>query len=87
MSEQALRTQIVELLSGGYAHAEYASALESFPFDKAGERVGSIRHTAWQILEHLRISQWDMTEFSKGPGHVSPEYPDGVLAQKRCPTG
>ena len=85
MSEQALRTQLVEFLKGGYAHAENASALGSFPFSKAGERVGSIRHTAWQILEHLRISQWDMTEFSKGPDHVSPDYPDGYWPKADAP--
>jgi hypothetical protein len=85
MSEQVLRSQIVELLNGGHAHADYSGALQSFPFDKAGARVGSIRHTAWQILEHLRISQWDITEFSKGPGHVSPEFPDGYWPKTDTP--
>lgn len=29
------------------------------------------------ILEHIRIAQWDILEFSRNPKHKSPKWPEG----------
>jgi hypothetical protein len=39
--------------------------------------VAGVPHTPWRLLEHLRIAQWDILEFSRNPRHVSPPFPDG----------
>ena len=74
---QSLRMHIAALLTSGHAHVTFEQALESFPFSRAGEHPAGFEHTAWQLLEHLRIAQWDILEFSRDAGHVSPEFPSG----------
>ena len=35
------------------------------------------RNITWELLEHMRIAQWDILEFSRSARHVSPKWPDG----------
>jgi hypothetical protein len=70
-------THVIELLSGGSAHIDAVSAIGKFPVDKMNERPGGSPHSGWQLLEHIRIAQWDILEFCRNPKHVSPEFPDG----------
>jgi hypothetical protein len=65
------------MLRGGYAHSPIEPALRAFPAEHAGVRVGPIQRTAWELLEHMRIAQWDILEFSRNANHVSPDFPDG----------
>jgi len=67
----------VNLLKGGWAHVQFMDAIEGFPGGKRGSYAQGLPHTAWQLLEHLRIAQWDILEFSRNPKHVSPEFPEG----------
>ena len=78
MNEQkGLRAHLLELLEGKFAHIDVASALERFPVEKMNERIENFPHTAWHLLEHIRLAQWDILEFSRHDKHVSPEFPDG----------
>jgi DinB superfamily len=72
-----LRQHLVELLKGGSAHVHFEDALNGFPVQKRGTFAKGLPHTGWQLLEHARIAQWDILEFSRNPGHVSPGFPDG----------
>ena len=85
-SDQELRTHLLELLHGGHAHADFDTAIKGFPFELAGKRIGQLPYTAWQLLEHLRIAQWDILEFSRDPKHVSPEWPRGYWPGEIAPT-
>jgi hypothetical protein len=75
--EQSLRKHLVALLRGGEAHIQFADALADFPSDKRGAFAAGLPHTGWQLLEHARIAQWDILEFSRNPKHVSPDFPEG----------
>jgi len=78
MDEQkALREHLLELLEGKSAHIDLETVLSRFPVDKINARPENAPHTAWELLEHLRIAQWDIVEFSYNPNHVSPDFPDG----------
>lgn len=78
MDEQkALRDHILELLEGKSAHIALESAIRDFPVDKINTSVENSPHTAWQLLEHIRIAQWDILEFSRNAEHVSPDWPEG----------
>jgi hypothetical protein len=81
----ALRKQLVETLTGRGAHADFDSAVAGFPVKRAGEKPAGAPHTAWQLLEHLRIAQWDILEFSRNPKHVSPEWPEGYWPPTDAP--
>ena len=81
----SLREHLVDLLKGGAAHVNFLDALENFPEAKRGTFVTGLPHTAWQLLEHLRIAQWDILEFSRNPKHVSPGFPEGYWPQSPEP--
>ena len=76
-NDQALRDQLISLLDGGNAHLSFDDFVKDFPVEKCGTRVNGLPYTAWQILEHMRIAQWDILEFSRDANHVSPKWPRG----------
>jgi hypothetical protein len=80
-----LKKQIVTLLDNSEAHADFAAAVKNFPPAKRGVKPPGARHTAWQLLEHLRIAQWDILEFSRNPKHVSPPWPGGYWPPNEAP--
>ncbi len=80
-----LREQLLYHLSGHGAHIDFAAAVEGFPFDLAGKHVPNLAHTAWQLVFHLQIAQWDMLAFCTDPKHVSPEYPSGYWPETEAP--
>jgi hypothetical protein len=82
---ESLRDQLVELLGSNHAHANFDTAVRDFPAELRGKKVRNAPHTAWQLLEHLRIAQWDILEFSRKPKHVSPAWPDGYWPPTAAP--
>jgi len=76
-NDQSLREQLVSLLTGGNAHLTLDDFIKDFPADRCGERVPGLPYTAWQVLEHIRIAQRDILEFSRNAAHVSPKWPEG----------
>jgi hypothetical protein len=76
-SDKALREHLVYLLQGGGAHLNFDAAIAGLPAELRGAKAPGVPHTPWRLLEHLRICQWDILEFSRNPRHVSPPFPDG----------
>jgi DinB superfamily len=84
--EQAsLRKHLVYLLRGGGAHVDFNAAIAKLPAKLRGIRPQGIPHTAWRLLEHMRIAQWDILEFSRNPRHVSPDFPSGYWPKGDAP--
>jgi hypothetical protein len=82
-----VREQIIKLLRGGQAHVTLDDVLKNFPQNLRGVKPAGAPHSAWQLLEHLRIAQWDILEFSRNAKHVSPKWPEGYWpANDRPPT-
>lgn len=75
--DKALREQLSKLLDGGGAHLPWKAVLSDMPVELQGARPAGAPHTAWQLLEHMRIAMWDILEFSRDPKHVSPQFPEG----------
>src|SRR5262249_42765475 len=71
-----LREQVIGMLQGGHAHITFDAAVKNFPSKLRGVKPAGAPHTAWQILEHIRIAQWDILEFSRDPKHVPPSGPE-----------
>jgi|SRR5436190_10200354 len=74
---QPLRDHLVSLLTGGQAHVSFDDFIKAFPTDRCGQKIEGLPYTAWQVLEHMRIAQWDILEFSRDAKHVSPKWPKG----------
>jgi DinB superfamily len=76
-NDQALREHLLYLLRGGGAHIDFESVIADFPVDVLNRKVEHIPYTPWQVLEHMRIAQRDILEFSRNAAHVSPPWPEG----------
>ena len=74
---KALREQLAELLQGRGAHADFDEAVGDLPAALRGARAQDLPFTPWRLLEHMRIAQWDILEFSRDAKHVSPQWPEG----------
>lgn len=75
--DEALRQHLLYLLRGGGAHLDFDAAVADLPAELRGARLAGAPHTPWRLVEHMRIAQWDILEFSRRPKHVSPTFPDG----------
>src|SRR5438067_11387290 len=64
-------------MQGANAHLDYASAVADLPVKLRGAKPAGVPHSPWQLVEHMRIAQRDILEFSRNPKHVSPKFPDG----------
>lgn len=83
--DQALRNHVLYLLNESGAHATFDAAIGDWPVQLAGAKVANFPHTAWMLLEHMRIAQWDILEFSRNPKHVSPAWPEGYWPESDAP--
>ena len=84
---QALRTQLIALLDGGQAHATFDDAVKSFPASLRGAVPNGLPYSAWQLLEHIRIAQHDILNFSAPPtgGYHPMKWPDGYWPKEAAP--
>jgi hypothetical protein len=73
--DTALREHLLELLNGESAHISLESVLSDFPIENINMRIGD-SHTAWQLLEHIRLAQWDILDFSVNPEYKEMTFPD-----------
>jgi hypothetical protein len=83
--DRALRDHVLFLLKGGGAHATFADTIKEWPLQFAGIKVAKFPHTAWMLLEHLRLAQLDILEFSRNSKHVSPKWPEGYWPESAAP--
>jgi hypothetical protein len=85
--DRSLREHLLYLLRGGGAHAKFDEVVDDFPFELVNARAAGVPYTPWQLLEHMRIAQWDIVEFSLRAAHVSPAWPDGYWPDKSGEAG
>jgi hypothetical protein len=80
--DKALREHLLYLLGGGGAHVDFETVVKDFPAEIINGEAENIPYTPWQVLEHMRIAQWDILEFSRSATHVSPPWPEGYWPEK-----
>ncbi len=83
--EQILRKHLLELLGGGGAHVKFEDAIKDLAPKLRGAKPEKFPHTPWMLLEHLRIAQWDIVEFSRNKKHESPKWPEGYWPKTEAP--
>ena len=84
-SDHVMREQLVQLLQGKSAHLSFDDAIAGLPPKMRGVRPASMPHTVWRLVEHMRIAQWDILEFSKDGRHKSPKFPEGYWPEGDAP--
>jgi len=85
MNEKSLREHLAKALGWAEAHLDWKTALAGFPPKLRGIKPPGAPHSAWELLEHVRIAQWDIPEFSRNPKHVSPDFPSGYWPKDAAP--
>jgi len=83
--DRLLRDHLLELLRGGSAHADFDTVLTDFPLELAGKKPATTPHSAWQLLEHLRLALHDILDFSINPKYVELTFPDDYWPQTEAP--
>ncbi len=83
--DKALRDQLIELIKSGHAHVTFDQAVKDIPLDRTGIRPAGAPHSAWELLEHMRIAQNDILRFSQSADHGSPDFPDGYWPKSAAP--
>src|ERR1700682_5939772 len=79
------RGRLLFLLKGGGAHISFDDAMGDWTLQLAGVKVANFPHTAWMLLEHMRLAQWDILDFSRDSKHVSPPWPEGYWPKSGAP--
>jgi uncharacterized damage-inducible protein DinB len=72
-----LREHVLYLLKRGGAHPDFEKAIADLSEDLRGARAEGVPHTPWRLLEHMRIAQQDILEFTRDARHESPDWPEG----------
>ncbi len=75
--DQTVRDHLLSLLRGRNAHMNFDDVVADFPLDQINVKPPNVSYTPWHLVEHLRITQWDILEYVRNPQHVSPEWPVG----------
>ena len=81
----SLRRHLIELLKGGTAHARFEEVVAGIPAKLRGQKPAGLPHSPWMLLEHMRLAQWDILEFSRNRRHVSPDWPKGYWPRSDAP--
>jgi len=81
----ALRQHLIDLLKGGQAHATFDDAIKGLSPKLRGAKPENFPHSPWMLLEHLRIAQHDILEFSRTDKHKSPKWPEGYWPKHDAP--
>ena len=81
----ALRRHLLALLKGKDAHADFDSTVDGFPEELRGKKITGAPHTAWQLLEHLRIAQEDILDFCVNPKYVEKKWPEDYWPVNEVP--
>ena len=83
--DSALREAVLTMLRSERAHVTFEKAVANLPEGLRGKKVRRAPYTPWQLLEHMRICQWDILEYVRNPRHVSPEWPGGYWPAETPP--
>lgn len=84
-SDAALREHVVEVLTGGHAHATFEQAVKDLPVELRGKVPKGGEYSAWQLLEHLRLAQWDILDFSRNAKYQALKWPDDYWPKEKAP--
>lgn len=81
----SLRKTLAELLRMKGAHATFRDAVSDFPPAMRGLKPPGAPHSAWQLLEHMRIAQEDILDFSRNPKYKAKAFPDDYWPVAEAP--
>ena len=85
IDDSALRKHLLALLDGGQAYGRFDRIVGNFPAKYRGEIPKGLPHSAWMLLEHMRLAQWDIFDFSRNPKYKAMKWPDDYWPNSPVP--
>lgn len=85
-ADDALREHILNLLRGT-TERSFEEAARDFPADFLNVNPPNVDYTPWQLIEHLRVSQWDILEYIRNPQYAAPRWPEEYWPAKSSTAG
>jgi len=83
--EKLLRNELVRLLNGSGAHAHFEPAIDKVPKKFYGASVKELPYTLWQLLEHMRLAQFDILDYIKNPDYRERQWPQDYWPKEKSP--
>jgi hypothetical protein len=84
-TDTVLREHLISLLTQPNAHVTFEKAVKGLAPELRGKRPRGADHTAWELLEHLRIAQWDILDFCVNPNYQHLSWPDAYWPATPAP--
>lgn len=73
--DTALRAQVAKLIDWEEAHASFDKSVAGVPAQSRGVRPAGYAHSVWELVEHIRIAQWDILSFCVASQYKELEWP------------
>ena len=86
-SDKRLRQQVANFLDWHEAHLDLNAAVGDFRPELYGRVPEGMPHSAWQLLEHIRLALWDIIEFCRDARHKSPAWPSPLQSSQALVPG
>jgi hypothetical protein len=74
-ADAAWRAQLARALTWEDAHATFEKVVGDFPAELRGVQAPGLPYTAWQLLEHMRLTQHDVLDFCRNADYQEPNFP------------
>jgi uncharacterized damage-inducible protein DinB len=71
-SDARLREHLQKLLDWEDAHVNFDRAVNGVPHDARGAVPPGFAWSLWQLVEHIRLTQFDILDFCRNPSYVEP---------------
>lgn len=83
--EKAWRDLVGKLLAWEDAHVGFEAAVAGIPPKLRGLRPPGAPHSAWEIVEHLRLAQFDILDFCINARYEEKKWPDDYWPSSPVP--
>jgi uncharacterized damage-inducible protein DinB len=84
-SDRALRAQLAKALDWGDARATFEATVDGIPEALRGTQPGGLPHSAWDLVEHMRLAQADILEFCVSAKYKEKKWPDDYWPPPQAP--
>ncbi len=79
------RAELSKLLKGGNAHVSFQVAIKDLKKENRSKKAENLPYTIWQLVDHIRIAQSDILQFSTNSRYKSPKWPEGYWPKSDGP--
>lgn len=75
-TDKLLREAITNYLENPHTHKTLEEIVKDFPEKLINTVPDGVPYSFWQMLEHIRVSQFDMVDFIQNPNYKEMKWPE-----------